>query len=46
VTEALALQISYETSPPVKTLISGSNGVVPSFSFPTSPTAEGSESPR
>jgi glycerol dehydrogenase-like iron-containing ADH family enzyme len=45
VTKALALQISNETSPPVKTLITSSHGVVPSVSFPTSPTAEGSESP-
>jgi hypothetical protein len=42
----LALQISNETSPPVKTLISSSYGVIPSVSFPTSPTAKGSESPR
>jgi hypothetical protein len=46
VTKALALQISNETSPPVKTLISISHRVVPSVSFPTSPTVEGSESPR
>jgi hypothetical protein len=43
--QGVALQISNETSPPVKTLISISRGVVPSVSFPTSPTAKGSESP-
>jgi hypothetical protein len=45
VTKALALQISNETSPSVKTLISISHGVVPLVSFPMSPTAKGSESP-
>jgi hypothetical protein len=45
VSKALAIQISNKTSPPVKTLISSSNGVVPSVSFPTSPTAIRFESP-
>jgi hypothetical protein len=44
VSKALALQISNKTSPPVKTLISISRGVVPSVSFPMSPTTKGSES--
>jgi hypothetical protein len=45
VTKVLVLQISNETSPPVKILISSSHGVIPSVSFPMSPTAKGSESP-
>jgi hypothetical protein len=44
VTKVLELQIINETSPQVKALISSSHGVVPSVSFPASPTAEASES--
>jgi hypothetical protein len=45
VTMVLVLQISNETSPPVKILISSSHGVIPSVTFPTRLKAKGSESP-